>query len=537
MPGHRAICLCALMSIASAATAADVLVDGSPLPDRLQREIPHSAEHIIFTIGDTSKAAGDFNRMRFRLEGKDYGWRQLDGSAVFTVCFYDQAHNRFGQRNFERKGRSAGANRDFTKAYFTHRRETIVVPANAVQMEPIISSAGSPASVGVYLVKNVRITRANADGARETVFDEKSSPPSSKEALEAAWKADGSHPSMAQVMDLTSSEGRENVLALVDDDNTGHAEWRLRYQQCPAVSAGERFIIEWDEIYENSMGEPTPKEYGMLAPGAYEFRMQAVDVWGNPVGAENITPFIVPKPYWKTAWFWSSCAGAVALLILLGIYLVIRTRARRELQRARLLEQERLRIAQDLHDDLGARLTHLSLLSSHAENHTVAPEDGEKFREFSYLTRDLVATLSETVWTVNPKNDHLESLVSFLCRMIAGRGKSAGMRCRIDALPLVDHRIVPSDVRHHIILAVKEAVNNVFKHSGAEELTARIAVEAGHLHITISDPGGGFDEATLAEEGNGLVNMRERMRCVKGTVVLKSEIGKGTTVHFDVPIP
>ena len=159
-----------------------------------------------------------------------------------------------------------------------------------------------------------------------------------------------------------------------------------------------------------------------------------------------------------------------------GRYLLL-TKTRRQFERTRLVEKERLRIAQDLHDDLGARLTHISLLSSHAARSAASHESIESFHEISNMTRELVAALSETVWAVNPTNDHLESLIGFLCRTIDSQCRAAKVRYRIDAPAIADPRMVSSDVRHHIVLAVKEALNNALKHSGTAEIFATIGFQ------------------------------------------------------------
>jgi signal transduction histidine kinase len=139
------------------------------------------------------------------------------------------------------------------------------------------------------------------------------------------------------------------------------------------------------------------------------------------------------------------------------------------------------------------------------------------------------------VWMVNPENDHLESLVSFLCHLIHSLCEPASIRCRIDALGVINERAVPSTTRHHVSLAVKEAVHNALKHSGATELQASIRFNAPLLTILISDNGRGFEEGRT-KQGNGISNMRHRMAMVKGRVAIESLKGKGTTICFEVPI-
>lgn len=477
--------------------------------------------------------------MRYKLEAVDPEWRQVPGgSSTLTVCFYDESGNRFGLHNFVVKGSSTGWKANIDTTAFLNRRETIIVPQGAKSVDVIISSAGSPTSVGVYLVKNVAISRKASSGTEELVFDGQAAIPGNDKPIKAPlWITDGTRAPMAQILPRRTAEGNERVLAIIDTDTNGHAEWRIAQETASQAIPGEPLTVTWQEAYETTIGDVKSVVYDRPPTGQHEFVMQEIDSWGNPLGQEVSTTFTVQPPYWQQPLFWGGAAAFANLAVFLGFYGVIRLRARRIQKRNLILEQERFRIAQDLHDDLGARLTHLSLLSYNATNRVSAPDDQERFREFSLVTRDLVTALSETIWTVNPKNDHLESLVGFLCRMITIQCKVSNMRCRIDALALPDHRKVQSDMRHHIVLAVKETLNNVIKHSGSEELYASIGFDAPILHITITDRGRGFVPDEIDELSNGIRNMQLRMSAVSGKVSIQSNPGDGTTVKYEIPIP
>ncbi|MDR0532680.1 MAG: histidine kinase [Verrucomicrobiales bacterium] len=518
----------AALAAGNAAPVVDrIAVDGNVIVSNGQAaEIPSSAQKIVLYVRDsTEQAAGNFSRVRYRLQGVDGDWKQAEGgSATFTVCFYDQTGTRFGHKTFEVKGVSPVWDKKLVAPAFTTHREQVMVPENAERISFIISSAGSPSSVGVYAVKNITIIGPNG----QPLFDGMSAMPfrQSGGVKKAEWIADGTHRSMAQIL----SQPDNSILAIIDDDNTGHAEWRLG-GELPKVRPGEQLLVQWEETYETGPGELKPIEYDRLAPGHYVFSVQDVDVWGEAQGGIGVFEFSVSAPYWERPWFWVLCIGAVNVLVLL----LWRYRIYLKARRLDSLNQERLRIAQDLHDDLGSYITHISLLSSYAETQPSTPESLSSLREISKVTRNLVAALSETVWMVNPKNDNLESLVGFLCRHIEQQCMIAKVRCRINALALTDYREVPSNLRHHIILAVKEALNNALKHSGTKELHARIAFENSVLHIVIGDQGKGFYVGDV-KQGNGLTNMQRRMEVIGGKFSIESNEGKGTTVRFAVPI-
>jgi signal transduction histidine kinase len=148
----------------------------------------------------------------------------------------------------------------------------------------------------------------------------------------------------------------------------------------------------------------------------------------------------VPPPLWKEPWFWTLATVLAVLAIVAAARYVVRYRMRRELQRLenqRALEQERLRIAHDIHDDLGARVTQISLFSAMAQGNQGFPEKArENFDQISRMSRELVSALYETVWAVNPENDNLDALGNFLCQMVNQLCEQGRLRCRLHVVEL-----------------------------------------------------------------------------------------------------
>ncbi|HVE15271.1 MAG TPA: ATP-binding protein, partial [Chthoniobacterales bacterium] len=192
-------------------------------------------------------------------------------------------------------------------------------------------------------------------------------------------------------------------------------------------------------------------------------------------------------------------------------------------------------IARDLHDDLGARLSQISLTSSYAEGSAPTSETKDSFRSITGLAQDLSTSLSETVWMLNPKNDNLESLADFLCRMLASLCKPTGIRCRIDVQPLPEDFPVSSDFRHHVSLATREAITNSLRHSGATEIWLHIKFNAPELIVHLTDNGKGLPAEPGA--GNGLTNMRQRAEALHGRFETEIPKNGGTRIIFDFPIP
>src|SRR5262249_48610320 len=145
------------------------------------------------------------------------------------------------------------------------------------------------------------------------------------------------------------------------------------------------------------------------------------DIFGNPYGPALSFGIVVPPPFWRTSWFWSISVFSAVGLVLGGWRYAAWRRTRVELvllRGERALEQERLRISRDIHDDLGARITEISLASALAKTKPALPASAAAdFDHICGLSRELVSALYETVWAVSPENDNLEALGNYLCQM------------------------------------------------------------------------------------------------------------------------
>jgi signal transduction histidine kinase len=206
----------------------------------------------------------------------------------------------------------------------------------------------------------------------------------------------------------------------------------------------------------------------------------------------------------------------------------IHVRERAEQHRA--LEEERSRIARDLHDDLGSSLTEISMLAETGRDQASAAEDPRKrFARILGRAQALVRALDEIVWAVDPRKDTLPALVRYLAAFAEEYLSAAGLACRVEMPTSIPETPLAARVRHHLFLGVKEALNNAVRHSRANEVVFRISLAAGELNVTITDNGCGFDPAAPGE-GNGLANLRERLAGLRGRCAIDSRAGAGTTV-------
>jgi signal transduction histidine kinase/ligand-binding sensor domain-containing protein len=302
-----------------------------------------------------------------------------------------------------------------------------------------------------------------------------------------------------------------------------------------------QFRYRLDNFDEKWIDAGTQKSatYPHLPAGNYKFHVLACNdagIW-NETGA--VLDVVVWPFFWQTWWF----RGLVLFIFTAGVVAIVRyvsfrrLRARMsQLEQQAVLEKERTRIARDMHDEVGAKLTRLSLLSEMAGgNAEVPPSARGDVKEISETARETIRSFEEIVWAINPRNDTLADLVHYLCRYAEDYFEGSPVQCAFDLPQEIPAVILPAEVRQQIFLASKEALNNVLKHANAGRVKVQLALVAGEFKIIIEDNGCGFDTGAppkRAGGGNGLGNMRERLRSIGGWLECHSRLGHGTRIIF-----
>jgi signal transduction histidine kinase len=521
-----------------------VVVDGRSVPwhagaPLLLKPFP---KNISFDFGHATNASRAPIRLRYKLEGYDTTWHEGGGEMNLVLRFLDDAGDLIALKTFKATGDSAGWNGALESATLAHRRETLIVPPGASRLQAVISSAGPPSTVGIFVVDDLVVSRLSPSNRPAVVLLRSPFGQQTKDEplsqVPQGWIRDGTRPSMAIIVEL-GRDPRTRAFAILDEDGLSHAEWRNLNDIAPKVVPGEQLLVEWNELFTIGASDVNSAFYGTLPDGDFRFRVAEATPLGISTGAEASLRVRVPPPFWRMPWFWGLSAILVmAASVASGRYFTW-YRMRREvlrLKQQRLLEQERLRIAQNIHDDLGARVTQISLLSGMAQESATLPEKARAdFASISSMSRELVSALYETVWAVNPENDNLDALGNYLCQMINQLCNQAQLRCRLHVLDLPRDVQVSSQTRHNIIMAVKEAVHNVIKHAHASEVTLLVDFTGRLLTVSIQDDGGGFQQAG-DPVGNGLTNMKRRLADIGGDCSIESQAGRGTTVRMRLEI-
>ena len=211
---------------------------------------------------------------------------------------------------------------------------------------------------------------------------------------------------------------------------------------------------------------------------------------------------------------------------------------RQRAERGREIEQERARVAHDLHDDLGAGLTEVNMLSSLVKSPTTSAEEKTRYLgDLTEIARRMVTSLDEIVWAVNPRNDTIASLASYFGAYAQRLLELAGVSCGLDmAEDLPEHPLDPK-FRQEIFLAFKEALNNIVRHARATQVWLRISVRDGRIIVELADDGHGFNLGERKAGDDGLANIKERLKSLGGDCAITSDLQKGTTVCFQAPLP
>jgi signal transduction histidine kinase/ligand-binding sensor domain-containing protein len=300
---------------------------------------------------------------------------------------------------------------------------------------------------------------------------------------------------------------------------------RFRYQ-----------LVGFDNGWIDAGGERSA-DYSRLTAAQYQFRVEASigdGPWSNPPATVDfeVIPF-----FWQTWWF----RIGVVLVFTLSLIAIVRYVSYRRLrlklhatEQQAAVERERGRIARDIHDDLGNRLTEIQLLTGLAERNAEIPRKAmAQIDEISSAARQATDALDEIVWAINPRNDTLPHLINYLGQFATDFMRTAGIQCRVDLPENPPDKSVSAEVRHNLFLAIKESLNNIARHSNATEVSMLILATDQSLSVIIQDNGRGFSGEAKSDGSDGLENMRLRIAEIGGQFQIKSRPGAGTSITFN----
>ncbi|MFI5180258.1 MAG: two-component regulator propeller domain-containing protein [Thermoanaerobaculia bacterium] len=354
------------------------------------------------------------------------------------------------------------------------------------RLEPAAEAPKPPAPI--------RITRVLADGVREPLPD-----------LGARE---------VRLPDLGPGSAPIQIDFLAIDFEPGG---RLRYQ----------YLLEGTDRDWSAAMDQRSVVYGQLPPGRHRFRVRAIANDGTVGTNAAEVRFTVLPPFWRRP--------GVLLLLALGVGALAYALHRSRLRSALAVERVRMRVATDLHDDIGADLSEIVILSELASGKG-AHEPATLLREIGERARWLVDSMSDIVWSTDPSKDDLGSVVQRIRHFAANTLESRGIVWILEAPERLEDRFLDPERRRQIFLIVKEALANVARHAGCTRASVRIHAAPEEISLEIEDDGAGFDASASSPKGRGLGNMRARALAMGGIFRVESRPSGGTRILVRVPL-
>ncbi|MES2661075.1 MAG: LamG-like jellyroll fold domain-containing protein [Verrucomicrobiota bacterium] len=507
-------------------------------PDRSPLVLGPGTYRLDFDFGFPAGVLADPTAVKCRLDGIDEDWHATASGMTLTWDMLDIAGEMLARTTFSATRASRGWESEVADSPLGRRTEPLFVPENTHRIRVTMSS-GTPDTTGCWVIDNVSLTRssrpeanlwANGDFQRGERIDQIGGIPD-------GWTRGGGEPGIARLM-----LGGPHALELLDAEQDNSAFWTSTQNLSVLPAAGgETFLLSWSEAYNVISGASLRATYLNVPSGEYTFRAIAVSDSAGGSTSQVSFPFHVRPPVWKRGWFLPLFAAGGVIVIGWGFFVNYQRRSRNKLASIRMssaVERDRTRIARDMHDDLGTRVS----LLKHAASVVVGTIENDPGKAHHQAVRlesaasDLVWAMDGLVWAVNPANDTLEHLAGHLSGVAQEIFRDARVTLRI-SIP-TDFPTLPlrSDFRHHFSLATKEALHNILKHAGPCEATLQLMIEGRNLVAIITDTGAGYDPAN-PDAGNGLANLVARAAEMQGTCEIQSTPGKGTRVVLRCPLP
>jgi signal transduction histidine kinase/ligand-binding sensor domain-containing protein len=280
----------------------------------------------------------------------------------------------------------------------------------------------------------------------------------------------------------------------------------------------------WDDEWK-VLSAVSVVRYEQLPPGDYTFVTKSVNAAGIE-STETKIAFTVIPPFYRTWWF--ICFAVI--IVAAATFLFYRLRLKKALE----LERVRTRIATDLHDDIGATLSSISMYSEAVKNQLKEknPQLENVLDKMGENSREMVTSMNDIVWAINPDNDDGEKLIMRMESYAVDMCAVKNIRLHFSADEKLNTVSLSLEHRKNIYLIFKEAINNAVKYSNAGTIWVQVELQHKKLAMTVKDDGKGFNEATI-KKGNGLKNLHTRAKEIKGTFAIDTIEGKGTTVSLN----
>lgn len=287
---------------------------------------------------------------------------------------------------------------------------------------------------------------------------------------------------------------------------------------------------------DENWSKPTKERsvnFSNLGAGTYRFLVRAVNSQGLASSKPATVEFHISPPFWATWWFMS----LIVFIAIAVIYIVLDQRFKRVLE----LEKVRTRIATDLHDDIGASLSRISMLSEIVKSQSAADDtvSQKRLSQIAGDSRDLVDSMSDIVWAINPRRDSIESVIDRVCSFASDTLCAKEVAWTVNSPPEIRSLHLTAEEKRNLYLIFKEAVNNAARHSHCMAASFTVKLERGELVMQITDDGIGLNSDSVDSRsmgGRGLINMKSRAAEIGARIDFIADKPQGTTIVVSLPI-
>lgn len=293
----------------------------------------------------------------------------------------------------------------------------------------------------------------------------------------------------------------------------------------------ERIKLQYQlEGFENewiTTKNPANIHFSNVPEGSYNFKFRSLSDNGE-ITAQKVLKLHIAAPFWRTWWF----RMLMLSLVMVIIYAFYQLRINELLK----MQAVRNRISTDLHDEIGATLSGIGILSTIARQQVA--ENHPAYHLLGRITDDALTVgnaIDDIVWSINPKNDELTHIIARMSRHAAELFEAKNIDYQIITPEKIDEIKLSMEQRRDVFLIFKEAVNNLLKYANCTHVRIEIGIKNYHFKLLISDNGIGFDSAQESNR-NGIKNMKNRAKKLRGKLNIDSNLGQGTKINLEFPI-
>jgi signal transduction histidine kinase len=485
-------------------------------------------------------------RLRYRLNGVDTAWQDPPNFMRILINFMDERKEVIGSCDFSMRGETPGWSYVVESSAFVARRESHVVPLGSHFATISILSHGQDDGVGIVGVDHMRFSVTPATGGSSREFPLDTTSGRDMDQLQGSprywYRGYGNRAEIAEVR-IRQSPKPHPILVLNDGDPQHYGNWALNNRLLP-VTAGDSVTLAWEVAHSIGRSGRHVAEYTGLAPGTYLFRAALCTIDGRPTRTVINIPIEVVDP-WHQRWYF--LVGILTLAAALGAWSGHAFKRRRlmqrlaELERHHALERERERIARDLHDNIGAGLTEIAMLSDWVHDDLQAYADGDtrnRVERISQSAMELARSVDEIVWAINPANDDLRRFANYLMQASSQFLGATTIRVRYQIPQDLEPLPISGKIRHNLFLVIREALNNTIKYAHASLVRIELGLSDHIIRVVVEDDGVGFNagRSGLAGTHEGLDSMKRRITDIGGVLHLVTHPGQGTRIELQVHV-